>query len=81
VTTASAVLDYFHQNRYTNPADKHIRVFDSQRYVDVWGGWKDAGGDKGKYLSHLSYANYFNPQQTAMVVWALASSHDGALAL
>lgn len=81
VTTASAVLDYFHQNRYTNPADKHIRVFDSQRYVDVWGGWKDAGGDKGKYLSHLSYANYFNPQQTAMVVWALASSHDSALQL
>ena len=81
VTTASAVLDYFHRNRYTNPADKHIRVFDSQRYVDVWGGWKDAGGDKGKYLSHLSYANYFNPQQTAMVVWALASSHDSALPL
>jgi hypothetical protein len=81
VTTASAVLDYFHANRYTNPADRHIRVFDSQRYVDVWGGWKDAGGDKGKYLSHLSYANFFNPQQTAMVVWALAASHDDALPL
>lgn len=81
VTTAAAVLDYFHANRHTNPADKHIRVFDTQRYVNVWGGWKDAGGDNGKYLSHLSYANYFNPQQTAMVVWALAASHDAALPL
>jgi len=81
VATASAVLDYFHANRHTKPADHHIRVFDSQRYVDVWGGWKDAGGDYGKYLSHLSYANFFNPQQTAMVVWALAASHDNALPL
>lgn len=81
VTTASALLDYYRANRHTKPADKHIRVFDSQRYVDVWGGWKDAGGDNGKYLSHLSYANFFNPQQTAMVVWALAASHDGALPL
>jgi hypothetical protein len=81
VTTASAVLDYFHANRHTKPADRHIRVFDTQRYVDVWGGWKDAGGDNGKYLSHLSYANFFNPQQTALVVWALAASHDAALPL
>jgi len=81
VTTASALLDYFHANRHTKAADRHIRVFDTQRYVDVWGGWKDAGGDNGKYLSHLSYANFFNPQQTAMVVWALASSHDAALPL
>jgi hypothetical protein len=81
VTTAAAVLDYFRHNRHTKPADKHIRVFDTQRYVNVWGGWKDAGGDNGKYLSHLSYANYFNPQQTAMVVWSLAASHDAALPL
>ena len=81
VTTASALLDYFRANRHTRAADHRIRVFDTQRYVDVWGGWKDAGGDNGKYLSHLSYANFFNPQQTAMVVWALASSHDAALPL
>src|SRR4026208_61608 len=66
VTTASALLDYFRANRYTNPADRRIRVFDSDRYVDVWGGWKDAGGDNGKYLPHLSYANFFNPQQAAL---------------
>jgi hypothetical protein len=81
VTTAAAVLDYFHANRHTKPADHRIRIFDSQRYVDVWGGWKDAGGDYGKYLSHLSYANFFNPQQTALVVWALAASHDSVPAL
>ena len=81
VTTASALLDYFRANRYTNPADRRIRVFDSDRYVDVWGGWKDAGGDNGKYLSHLSYANFFNPQQAALVVWALGASYASAPAL
>lgn len=78
VTTAMAILDYYTANRHTGEGDRKIRVFDTQRYVDVWGGWKDAGGDTGKYLSHLSYANFFNPQQTALVVWALAESHDSA---
>ena len=80
-TTAAALLDYFHANRHTNPADHRIRIYDTDRYVDVWGGWKDAGGDNGKYLSHLSYANFFNPQQTALVVWALAASYQSAPAL
>lgn len=75
-TTAGAVLDYFKANRHTDPADRRVRVFDTQRYVDVWGGWKDAGGDNGKYLSHLSYANHFNPQQTALVAWALAAAYQ-----
>jgi hypothetical protein len=44
--------------------------------VNVFGGWQDAGGDTGKYLSHLSFANYFNPQQSAMVTWVLAKSYD-----
>jgi hypothetical protein len=80
-TTAAAMLDYFRANRYTNEADERIRIFDTQRYVNVWGGWKDAGGDDGKYLSHLSYANFFNPQQTALVVWALADSYGSAQTL
>ena len=29
-----------------------------------------------KYLSHLSYANYLNPQQTPMVVWALLKCRE-----
>ena len=80
-TTAAALLSYFKASRYTNEADRRIRIFETDRFVDVWGGWKDAGGDNGKYLSHLSYANFFNPQQTALVVWALAKSYDRAPAL
>lgn len=44
--------------------------------ADVHGGWYDASGDTSKYLSHLSYANYMNPQQTPLVVWALLDSRD-----
>jgi hypothetical protein len=39
--------------------------------VDVHGGWYDASGDVSKYLSHLSYANFLNPQQTPQLVWNL----------
>jgi hypothetical protein len=42
----------------------------NERY-DVHGGWYDASGDTSKYLSHLSYANFMNPQQTPLVVWSL----------
>lgn len=72
--TASSLLAYFHASRNTNPKDRHLRIYDSQRYADVWGGWNDAGGDEGKYLSHLSYANFFNPQQASMVTWILAKT-------
>ncbi len=47
------------------------RVSDGHRR-DVHGGWYDASGDYSKYLSHLSYANFMNPQQTPLVVWVLA---------
>jgi hypothetical protein len=40
---------------------------------DLHGGWYDASGDTSKYLSHLSYTNYMNPQQTPLVVWGLLS--------
>ncbi len=79
-STTSSLLSYFNGSRndeeYNYQQDKHIRIFDTQRYVDVSGGWNDAGGDTGKYLSHLSYANYMNPQQLAMVGWALAYSYQ-----
>lgn len=39
--------------------------------LDVHGGWYDASGDASKYLTHLSYANHLNPQQTPQVVWNL----------
>lgn len=75
-TTADKLVGYFKASRWTNEADKHIRIYDTDRFVNVWGGWKDAGGDTGKYLSHLSFANFFNPQQSAMVTWVLAKSYD-----
>ncbi|WMJ69239.1 glycoside hydrolase family 9 protein [Stenotrophomonas sp. 24(2023)] len=75
-TTAKALLDYFHRSRHTDPADRSVRIFQTNRKVDVWGGWQDAGGDKGKYLSHLGYANHFNPQQASMAAWVLAYGAD-----
>ena len=74
--TGKALVDYFRLSRHTDPADHKIRVYGGERAPDVWGGWKDAGGDNGKYLSHLSYANFFNPQQTGFAAWALAKSYD-----
>ena len=78
-TIADKTLDYFHRSRHTGAGDKHIRIFETDRFVDVHGGWKDAGGDTGKYLSHLGYANFFNPQQTSMAAWVLAyTAHTSA---
>jgi len=78
--TTSALLDYFNGSRndeeYNYQQDQHIRIFGSDRFADVRGGYNDAGGDSGKYLSHLSYANFFNPQQLAHVTWALAYSYQ-----
>jgi len=79
--TAAKLLDYFRRSRHTGEADRHIRIFETDRFVDVHGGWKDAGGDGGKYLSHLGYANFFNPQQTSMAAWVLAYSADTAAPL
>ncbi len=53
-----------------NERDKKMSFYGERSdTVDVSGGWFDATGDRGKYLSHLSYANYMNPQQAPMVVW------------
>lgn len=83
--TVTALLDYFNGSRndeeYNYQQDQHIRIFGSDRFVDVRGGYNDAGGDSGKYLSHLSYANFFNPQQLAQVTWALAYSYQNVPAL
>lgn len=58
-------------------ADRAARFFGARAgRVDVHGGWFDASGDTSKYLSHLSYANYFNPQQTPMAVWGFLEAYD-----
>jgi len=71
-TTLSDVLYYFKSMRSTGNYDRQDRsvpVYGSDKIVDAHGGWYDASGDMSKYLSHLSYANYLNPQQTPMVAW------------
>ncbi|RKX87128.1 MAG: hypothetical protein DRP58_03515, partial [Spirochaetes bacterium] len=56
-------------------SDYSTDVYGSKdKKLDLHGGWYDASGDTSKYLSHLSYANYMNPQQTPLVVWGLLSS-------
>ncbi|WP_299974892.1 glycoside hydrolase family 9 protein [uncultured Pseudoteredinibacter sp.] len=71
-----AILHYFRENRHTDERDKNIPIYGSDRVVNVWGGWKDAGGDPGKYLSHLNYSNFLTPQQGAIVPWSLARSYQ-----
>jgi len=70
--TFSDLLHYFKSQRCGGVFDQQdgaIPLLGTDQTVDVHGGWYDASGDVSKYLSHLSYSNFFNPQQTPMVVW------------
>ncbi|MFW9687376.1 glycoside hydrolase family 9 protein [Vibrio parahaemolyticus] len=70
--TLSDVIHYFKSQRcggVFDQQDRQVPVLNANQTTDVHGGWYDASGDVSKYLSHLSYANYLNPQQTPMVVW------------
>jgi hypothetical protein len=74
------LLDYFRSARADDPdvwaAEQAVPFEGSEERRDVRGGWYDASGDISKYLSHLGYANFFNPQQIPLVAWALAWLHD-----
>ncbi|MCP4321545.1 MAG: chitobiase [Alteromonadales bacterium] len=75
------LLSYFNNQRCKDvwdETDRALGFFGDKRSekVDVHGGWYDASGDKSKYLSHLSYANYMNPQQTPIVVWNMLAVLD-----
>jgi len=78
--TLATVLDYFYYDRADKAPvvdwDKSMGIYKSDKKVDVHGGWYDASGDVSKYLSHLSYANYLNPQQIPLTVWALAFASE-----
>ncbi|HEY2592664.1 MAG TPA: glycoside hydrolase family 9 protein, partial [Chloroflexota bacterium] len=77
--TLSNVIYYFKGQRASGLLDKadHNLKFDGQTTTaDVHGGWYDASGDCSKYLSHLSYANFMNPQQTPLVTWTLLAGRD-----
>jgi len=79
-TTFASVLGYFKASRADDAdvwaADASVPFFGSSARADVRGGWYDAAGDISKYLSHLSYANFLNPQQIPLVAWALAWVYD-----
>ena len=68
-----SVVSFFHSMESKDDGDHAIGYFGQPKRGthDVYGGWMDATGDDGKYISHLSYANYMNPQQIPMVVWSL----------
>jgi hypothetical protein len=78
--TVPAVLSYFRSQRCggeMDQADRQVPFFGGRPgRVDVHGGWYDASGDRSKYLSHLSYANFMNPQQAPLVVWSLLAARD-----
>lgn len=77
----ASVVAYFGMNRCageTDAWDKSVGFVNTPEKprVDVHGGWYDASGDWSKYLSHLSYANYLNPQQIPMVIWSMQDCLD-----
>lgn len=75
----SDLLHYFKSQRSSgifDRADREVPKLDSGERVDAHGGWYDASGDSSKYLSHLSYASFLNPQQIPLVVWVLAAARD-----
>ncbi|MBB5190061.1 hypothetical protein HNQ50_000771 [Silvimonas terrae] len=74
----SDIVHYLKGQRCTglyDNADRSRPKFGSDERRDVHGGWFDASGDCSKYLSHLSVANFMNPQQTPQVVWNLLDGH------
>ena len=76
-STLGLVLNYFRLDRNTLTGHKTAWIKGSNnQHVNVYGGWSDASGDYGTYLSHLSYANYMNPQQIPLTVWALAFANE-----
>jgi len=74
--TAELMVDYFNGMR-SQKNDSRI-PFEGSRNgtVDLDGGWADAAGDQGKHLSHLSYANFFNPQQQPLPIWTMLKSYE-----
>ena len=78
--TLPGLLRYFRGQRCRgayDEADRQAGFFGARPdRVDVHGGWYDASGDLSKYLSHLSYANFMNPQQTPLVVYNLLAGAE-----
>lgn len=74
----SDIVHYIKGQRCTgiyDMADLSRPKWGSDERRDVHGGWYDASGDCSKYLAHLAYSQYMNPQQTPQVVWNLIDGH------
>jgi hypothetical protein len=74
--TGAEQVAFFNAMRNTDADDAKLPIFGSNQKHNIYGGWWDATGDPGKHISHLSYANYFNPQQIPLVVWALLHANE-----
>ncbi|MCB5194944.1 glycoside hydrolase family 9 protein [Deefgea salmonis] len=75
----SDLVHYIKGQRCTgiyNQADLSRPKWGSEERRDVSGGWYDASGDCSKYLSHLAFSQYMNPQQTPQVVWNLIDGYS-----
>jgi len=74
------LVDAFHSQRCKgeyNEKDKKMSFFgDRDDIVDVSGGWYDASGEKGKYLTHLAFSNFMVPQQTPQMIWNMLEASD-----
>ncbi|MCK9181378.1 MAG: glycoside hydrolase family 9 protein [Fibrobacteraceae bacterium] len=79
-STLTKLLNYFREDRADDNVmwneDASIGIYGSSTTKNVQGGWYDASGDVSKYFSHLSYANYLNPQQIPLTTWALTFTAD-----
>ncbi|HVU59102.1 MAG TPA: ThuA domain-containing protein [Puia sp.] len=73
-----AITQFFYHQRASSPeereADRHVKLFGSDKTVDLTGGWCDASGDVSKYFSHLAYTNFMSPQQIPMVDWSMINT-------
>jgi hypothetical protein len=78
-STLSNVTYYFKGQRSSgllDKADHHLLLAGKTTdTIDAHGGWYDATGDYGKHLSHLSFSNYFNPQQVSLTAWSLFKTY------
>jgi hypothetical protein len=78
--TIPSVIHYYHKQRANTPTelsvDSHVKLYGSNKTVDMRGGWCDASGDVSKYFSHLAYANFMSPQQTGLVTWAMVNADE-----
>lgn len=72
---APAITSFFEGQKALSPeelaGDAQVKLYGSDKTVDLRGGWADASGDVSKYFSHLAYTNYMNPQQTPLVDWSM----------